>query len=211
MSLDWKAMIEGRRSIRRFKPDPIPEEDIRELARLATLAPSGSNKQMWRFVAGTNKEVLAQMAAAVSAAVERMAAWPEAVGRERRILGIKNYSLFFTEAPVTFAVFMEPYQSAADTIMRDHGLSREEINHLRGAPDFQSIGAAIQNLLLAAHAMGYGGCWMCGPVVAADEINRILGVEPPFSLVALVPIGIPDENPPARPRKPLDEVFRLVD
>src|SRR5690606_10694025 len=117
MSLDWKAMIEGRRSIRRFKPDPIPEEDIRELARLATLAPSGSNKQMWRFVAVTNKEVLAQMAAAVSAAVERMAAWPEAVGRERRILGIKNYSLFFTEAPVTFAVFMEPYQSAADTIM----------------------------------------------------------------------------------------------
>ncbi|MBO8126787.1 MAG: nitroreductase family protein [Firmicutes bacterium] len=210
MEMTLKEAIEGRRSIRRYKPDPIPEDDIREMVRLATLAPSGSNKQMWKFVAVTNKEVLQKMAQAVSDAVDIMASWPEAEGRERRILGIKNYSLFFTEAPVTFAVFMEPYQSAADTIMKDHGLNREEINHLRGAPDFQSIGAAIQNLLLVAHAMGYGGCWMCGPVAAADEINKILEVKPPYSLVALVPVGVPDEDPPARPRKPLDEVFTLV-
>lgn len=208
--MDLYDAIAGRRSIRRYKPDPIPEEDIREIARQATLAPSGSNKQMWKFVAVTNKEVMAKMAQAVSGAVDGMAAWPEAEGRERRILGIKNYSLFFTEAPVTFAVFMEPYQSAADTIMKDHGLTREEINHLRGAPDFQSIGAAIQNLLLAAHSMGYGSCWMCGPVAAADEINKILEVEPPYSLVAIVPVGVPAENPPARPRKPFDEAFKIV-
>lgn len=210
MTMSLIAGIEGRRSIRRFKSDPISEENIRELVRLATLAPSGTNKQMWKFVAVTNKEVLAQMGEAVSAAVDEMATWPEAQGRERRILGIKNYSLFFTQAPVTFAVFMEPYISAADTIMRDHGLSQAEIDHQRGRTDYQSIGAAIQNLLLAAHAMGYGGCWMCGPVVAADAINQLLEVEPPYSLVALVPVGVPAENPPQRPRKPLEEVFKLV-
>ncbi len=49
----------------------------------------------------------------------------------------------------------------------------------------------MQLLITAAHSLGYGGCWMSAPVVAAEGLERVLGVEPPAQLVALVPVGRP--------------------
>ena len=62
------------------------------------------------------------------------------------------------------------------------------------------MAAAIQNLLLAAHAEGLGACWMTGPLHVAEEIDDFLGVENK-TLVAVIPMGYPDETPPAPKRK----------
>lgn len=62
---------------------------------------------------------------------------------------------------------------------------------MRPYPGLQSVSAAIQNLLLVAHSLGYGTCWMTGPLVAYRELEEILGVDAPWELVALVPLGVP--------------------
>lgn len=60
----------------------------------------------------------------------------------------------------------------------------------------QTVAAAIQNLLLAARAEGLGACWMTGPVHVAKQINEFLGIRDK-TLVAVIPMGYPDESPPA--------------
>ena len=75
----------------------------------------------------------------------------------------------------------------------------------------QSIGAVIQNILLAAHAKGYGTCWMCAPNIAAPEIERVLGVEEPWELKALIPLGKPARVPKATPRKSLNEILQIIE
>ncbi|HHW15422.1 MAG TPA: nitroreductase [Firmicutes bacterium] len=204
---DFYAVVAGRRSVRRFKPDPVPEDDLREIIRLATLAPSASNRQMWKFVAVARPAVRQAMREAVERAIDELAV---AVPGVKGITGMKGWSLFFAEAPVVIAVCGEEYQSRTDQALRARGLAAAEVDRLRARPDIQSVGAAIQTLMLAAHAKGYGTCWMCAPVLAAREIERLLGVEERWHLLALVPLGVPAERPKMPARKPLDEVYTYL-
>ena len=77
------------------------------------------------------------------------------------------------------AVFGLPYVSRADEMLLAHGVGGEDRDRLRARPDLQSIGAAVQLLCTAAHAMGYGSCWMTAPVLAAPAIEELLGVRAP--------------------------------
>ena len=74
--------------------------------------------------------------------------------------------------------------------------------------DIQSIGAAIQNMLLAATDLGIGSLWIADVLYAVTELKTWLNEE--GQLVAAVSFGVPDESPDARPRKPLDEIVRSV-
>jgi nitroreductase len=172
---------------------------------VATWAPSASNRQMWRFVAVAEPELKSSLRRAVDEAITRLAA---AVPGVPGVAGMKGWSLFFADAPAVIAVFAEGYASRTDEALQAGGWTPSEIDRLRGRPDLQSIGAAIQTLLLAAAAKGYGTCWMCAPNLAAPAIERLLGVEEPFRLVALVPLGIPAEEPRGPGRRPVEEVFR---
>lgn len=209
-SQDWRglfAAIGGRRSVRRFAPDAVPEAEVREIVEWATRAPNASNRQMWKFVAVADPKLKQEMRRAVSESVDELAAAvPEVAG----VAGMKGWSLFFADAPVVIAVFGEGYASRTDEALRARGLPAAEIDRLRGRPDVQSIGAAIQTLMLAAHAKGYGTCWMCAPVLAAPKIERLLGVEERWRLMAIVPLGVPAEEPKGPPRKPVDEVFTWI-
>jgi nitroreductase len=69
--------------------------------------------------------------------------------------------------------------------------------------DVQSVAAAIQNMLLAAHAMGLGTCWMTGPIHVEEEINRALGITDK-KLVAVITVGYSAKNPPVPPRRDVD-------
>lgn len=202
----WET-IAGRRSVRRFKPDPVPEEEVREIVRVATQAPSASNRQMWKFVAVADPRVKVELRQAVEQAIDELAgAGPGVKG----VGGMKGWSLFFADAPVVILVFGEEYKSRTDEALRARGLAVAEIDRLRARPDLQSIGAAIQTLMLAAHAKGYGTCWMCAPVLAAREIERLAGVEERWHLLAVVPLGVPAEKPRSPGRKPVEEVFTYL-
>jgi len=208
--MDVFEAISNRRSIRKFKPDPIPEADVQRLIELATSAPSAGNMQMWKFLAVTNRKVLEQMREAIIRKLDSLSEWPEAQDYLTKLQAAKGWSGFFADAPVTIVVLGEPYRSTVEEILEKRGWTRAEIDALRQKPDIQSLGAAMENLCLAAHAMKYGTCWMTAPCIAGPEIKELLGIMPPWEVIALLPLGIPDEEPLAKPRKPLEEVLEFI-
>ena len=94
-------------------------------------------------------------------------------------------------------------------IIHKQNLSFEERYQLRAVPWLQSVAAAIQNMLLVATSLGYGSCYNTGCLIAREGIQKVLGIEPPWMLIALVPIGIPAHHPQAPKRKPLETVMEI--
>ena len=181
--------VKGRRSIRRFKDTPVPRELWQRIFDLALWAPSGMNRQNWKFfvLAGERKE---QMVSICSNSFdylephlqERFAEKPKIIEATRK---------FFSRlgnAPVVICAYFEPAG-------------------MDDATSYQNVAAAIQNLLLVAHAEGLGSCWMTGPVHVEAQINKFLGVEN-LKLVAVIPMGYPDETPPVPLRRPDRVVYQ---
>ncbi len=211
-AMDLFAAIQGRRSIRRFKRTPIPEADIRRILDAGRLAPSANNTQPWSFIVIKDRNLLGKMADATRAMIDRMLHFAEGEKQRQRLCAYKNtYYTFFEQAPVVIAVVMEAYDAGTDRLLARMGYSSEDIKRLRPSPGLQSVSAAIQNMLLAIHGLGYGSCWMTGPIVAQEEFKILLGYGEDRFVAALLPVGEPDENPPPRSRRPLDEVFRQIE
>jgi len=199
-----------RRSVRRFSNEPVPIEDIREMVRHAAMAPSVNNCQPWQFLAITDTELLRKMGEAVADTLDTL--FPDAAlpRRQQQKATIERLSTFFMQAPCVVAMLQSPHHSQLDTLIERTDADPELINDLRRFPGLQSVGAATQNLLLAAHAMGYGACWVSGVLVARQKLEALLGVEPPQSLASFIAIGHTASTPSESERKPLDEVFRVI-
>ncbi len=201
--------VHGRCSVRRFAPDPVAREDVTAMVELAVRAANAGNAQMWRFVAVEDEALRAGMREAVDAALDEVGSWPEVAGMEKELKALRAYSTFFAQAPLVMAVFGLPYGSRADEMLTRRGVTAEERDRLRARPDLQSIGAAVQLLCTAAHAMGYGTCWMTAPVMAAPAIESLLGVEPPARLAAVVPVGRPAGTVRPSSRRPVADVLEF--
>jgi nitroreductase len=203
--------IQGRKSIRRFKQTPVPDEDIAKILDAGRLAPSANNTQPWSFVVIRDKTMLRKMADAAREMIDRMIPFAENEKQAQRLAAYKsNYYTFFEHAPVVIAVFMEAYDAGTDSLLAKMGYAADDIKRLRPLPGLQSVSAAIEHILLAVHALGYGSCWMTGPLVAQEAFEKLLGFGKEKSIVALLPVGVPGENPPARSRKPLEEMMKII-
>ncbi|MFZ5918302.1 MAG: nitroreductase family protein [Chloroflexota bacterium] len=195
--MDVLEAIRTRRSIRRFQSRPISKQLLQEIVEAATWAPSARDRQNWYFVVvgGRDKEFLLaqlyrafhELARAVSRERHdaparewigylRQAMNPDAVERVQGFLAVAAH------APVILAV----YSDVPSRLDPDAPLS---------------VAAAIQNLFLAAHARGIGGCWMTAALYVADAISRHLGVVGK-ELIGMVLLGYPDELPQPSPRWP---------
>jgi coenzyme F420-0:L-glutamate ligase/coenzyme F420-1:gamma-L-glutamate ligase len=195
------AELSGRRSVRRFGPHPVSGDDVRRLLDAARWAPSPTNRQPWRFSV-VRDTATKRMCAAVESTARSAAA---AVGGmvEEGMASYGAYLTAFTEAPVVLAVLMRRPSRVAARL--GAGLSDNERAALCG--DLPAVGAAIQNLLLAAHALQLGACWMSGPVLAAAALREALGTPPTLDLVALIPVGRPAESPAGPPRRTIDQLL----
>ncbi|HOQ62317.1 MAG TPA: nitroreductase family protein [Vicinamibacterales bacterium] len=210
--MEFRTLAEQRATVRQFLPDPVDPADVREMVRLAGLAPSPNNSQPWQFIAISRRSTLEQMAAAVRNRLEDLLPRPADEDARRAGRRVERFSTFFAHAPLVIAVALEPYESVIEGALRGSAVTKARVNAMRGYPDIQSVGAAIEHLLLAAEAMGYGGCWLTGPIVARTAIERLLGVKAPARLIALVAIGRPkDEGSRRRDRKRVEEILRFVD
>jgi nitroreductase len=210
--MEFRDLVESRVSVRQFAADPIPASDVREMVRLAGLAPSPNNSQPWQFVAVSRPSLLKEMAAAVRAKLGAMlpAAVTETARHARQ--RVEWFSTFFGDAPLVVAVVLLPYRSVVEDALEASRLTGAQVNAMRGQPDVQSLGAAVEHLLLAAADLGYGGCWMSGPLVAREALERLLAVRAPGRLAALVAIGRPAAAAPSpRERKAVDDVLRVID
>ncbi len=209
--MDLFEALQDRKSIRRFKDTPVPDHDIARMIDAGRLAPSANNVQPWHFLVVKDRAMLKQMAEAVRAMLDRMIPHAEDEKQAQRLAAYKsNYYVFFENAPVCIVVLMDPYGASSVRLLEKMDYSFEAMERLRPHPGLQSVSAAIQNLLLAAHALGYGACWMTGPLVAQEAFEQLLGYGKEKTAVALIPVGLPAENPPSRARKPVDEIMKVV-
>ena len=180
--------IAGRRSIRKFKAAPVSEEAIEAILQAAIQAPSGKNRQPWRFVV-VKEDKRAEMVRIMRASVDQLEEQGADIGSAKWTANVME------QAPVTIFVF------------NAHG------EHKPGTPpwedemdvvDVQSIGAAIQNMLLAALDLDLGSLWICDVLYAYDGLCAWLGQE--CEMIAAISFGHPDEQPGPRPRKPMSEL-----
>jgi nitroreductase len=161
ISLDALEAIHKRRSVRRFKPDPIPKETIEKLVDAGRWAPSGMNVQPWEFIAVTNPET------------------------RKRLADITDYGKFIAQAPLCIAVFC-----------KDTKYYLED-----GC-------AAVENILIAATALGLGSCWVAGDKKRyVEDVRELLAVPRGYKLVALIAVGHAMDEPSERMRRELKEIL----
>jgi F420 biosynthesis protein FbiB-like protein len=201
MTSDLHAFLRSRRSIRRFFPDPIPESVLQRILETATYAPSAHDKQPWRLVVVTSADSKLRLAKAVTAKFRldmlndgTTAAEIQArVDRTVRRTG---------EAPciVILCKDITKVNPQPDTI-------RQKAETSMGT---QSVALAGLQLLLAAHAEGLGGTWICWPLFAREEISREFELSPDWEPQGMIFLGYPAEQPVTPPRKPLREIVRYL-
>jgi nitroreductase len=202
-------IIKERRSIRSFRPEVPEMELILKLIDAARYAPSATNFQPWKFFVITNPEVKDKMANLVSDKLDSL----DKTKLNREVVDAENvkkfgreYFLFFRKAPAVIATFFKPYPVAASLGYESSSDGKEKMQML----SIESTSAAVQNILLAAHALGLGACWLDGPLIARMELEEMLNVDEPWRLMCLVAVGYPKVNPSAVRRKKLAVVSKFI-
>ena len=194
---ELQVLLRSRRSVRRFRPDPIDPALIRGLLEAARWAPSPHNRQPWRFVVlqeADNRQRLAQ-AMGERLRAERLAdgADPQAVEAD-----VSRSYARITGAPLAVLLCMTLEQ------MDRYPDARRSRAERRMA--VQGVAMAGQNLLLAAHAAGLGGCWICAPLFAPEVVRHALELPEDWDPQGLVVLGWPADSPSERERMPLEQV-----
>ena len=208
--LDW---LRSRRSVRTFTDAPVARDVLERVLAGATTAPSGTNRQPWRFTVVRAAGVRARMVAAVAARVAELAA---IIARSHHADDFGSYGDFFHEPLASAQVIVVPqYRAYPDLIANLVASGGGDPGRFSTASAMQSelvsASAAIMALLLQAHAEGLGACMMAGPMVARDELCALLGIEPPWQMVGAIALGYPAGPPPAQGRKPLDRVVTWIE
>jgi F420 biosynthesis protein FbiB-like protein len=196
--LTFEQLVRGRRSVRRMRPDPLPRALIEQVLEAARWAPSPHGTQPWRFAVLEDRAVRERMADAMADS------WQENLEMDRqdpevvaaRLAGSRRRML---EAPVLILVSL-----VTDDLDRYPDAVRQ---HAEYTMAIQSLGAAVQNMLLAAYQLGIDGGWMCAPLFCPEVVRDAL--ELPLNHIphALIPLGYAAADPKRRPRRPLSELI----
>lgn len=217
--MELQETIKKRQSIRRYKDQEVKQEDLLAILNAGRLAPSGKNSQNWHFLVIRDRGLMEKIAQTTLEKNEEIAASmdlidPEKGDRFRKF--VKNFTLFYLNAPVLLVVYSTTYYPSGYHELSFIGAPAEVLGDLlaRG-PGFQSLGAAMENMSLAAVDLGYGTCWMTSQNYAAKEIEALLKQEIGFekegySLACMLSIGVPEENQKSPPRKPLEELCTFI-
>ena len=188
--------IYNRKSIRKFKKDIIPREDILKMLEAAVQAQSPKNQQTWHFVVLQNKDVVNKIAEIVSNKHLYLAEIAKDEKQRKLMINTLPYYTCFKDAPVTIIVYSKAYKMIEEKILRDNNASEELIDILKSThSEVQGIGAAIENFLLAATALGYGACYMTGPAHSKKEIEELIDFKKEgYELMAMISLGVPEDD-----------------
>lgn len=193
------SIIGRRRSIRRYRPEPIDPSAIERILVAATLAPSAHNRQPWRFVVLEDLAGKDRLAAAMGARLrqDRTADGDDPQAIESDVA--RSYARI-TDAPVAIVACLDLHD-----MDRYPDPRRRQAEYLMAA---QSTAMAVQNMLLAAQAEGFGACVMCAPLFCPDVVTAALALPADWQAQMLVTIGVPATAGRDQPRLPLDQVVR---
>jgi coenzyme F420-0:L-glutamate ligase/coenzyme F420-1:gamma-L-glutamate ligase len=189
-------LLSSRRSIRQFRSDSVPEESVRRILEAAHAAPSAHNSRPWRFVVLQDPAARRVLAEQMAEAYARDA---EADGQSADAIRTRNGRSVnrISGAPLGILALLD------ESCLPDQGDRRSEGERLLHV---QSVAAAVQNLLLAAHAEGLGACWICAPAFCPQTVRGALQLPESWVAQALILAGFPDEEPRKPDGRGWDEV-----
>jgi nitroreductase len=159
--------MKTRRSVRKYKSTPVPEEVLKDVLSAARAAPSAVNAQPWKFIIITDEEI------------------------KRKLVQACNGQKFIAEAPLIIVGCGFPDEAYATIGGYMNGYVID-------------VTIAMVHLVLAATSAGLGTCWI--GAFKEEKVKEILNIPPDVKVVALTPLGYPDENPSKRSRKDLAEL-----
>ncbi len=197
MPLNLLDMIKDRRSVKEYSSKEVSKEALFRILEAGRWAPSAHNAQPWRFI------VIRDSALKQKLAVDMASRWDEdmsknGVQKEHRESLIKASVKRFGNAPVVLVacLTMEDMDEYPDD-------RRKKIEYVMAV---QSVAAAIENMLLAAHGEGLSSCWFCAPLFCPDVVRKTLRIPKHVDPQALIILGYPTDKPNPPPRKPLEEI-----
>ncbi len=170
----------SRRSVRKYKNEPVPEEALRRILTAGQLAPSGNNSQPWRFIIVNDTKVKEELF--------------KVAGRQEWILS----------APLTIAIVAD-LKAKLPKNRLDEEISIDDNKHINLLlKSVRDASIAADHIVMAAADEGLGSCWIA--LYEQEEIRPVLEVPQHCYVVAIVTIGYPDESPEAKPRKQLSDI-----
>jgi len=199
--LTTKDAIEQRRSIRRFKPDPIPDEYIVSLLDAARLAPSGCNAQPWRFKIVRDQETKSKLA---------QAAYNQSFIAKAPVVlvccaDIKGY----LDGSVSGLQDIGKAGAVEDRIVKIILERTEKMRHmdreLIGPRIAFNVAIAVEHIVLRALDFGLGSCWV--RLLNEQMVRDLFGWDENIYVVALLPIGYPAQSPSARKRLKIEDIL----
>jgi F420 biosynthesis protein FbiB-like protein len=189
--------IGRRRSIRRYRPEPVSPAAIDRLLLAATRAPSAHNRQPWRFAAIDDSEMKEKLAMAMG---ERLRQDRAADGDDPQAIAadVERSIARITGAPAVLVACLDIRDM--DQYVDER---RRQAEYLMAV---QSTAMAVQNILLAAEDEGLGACVMCAPLFCPDTVAAALQLPPGWQAQMLVTVGHPSDAGKDRARLPLTDV-----
>ena len=213
MKNDFLELAIERRSIRKFTDKPVPRELVEYFISCAVNAPSGCDSQCWYFIAVDNKELILKLGDAVAEGASNFYGNGYSGATPQFLHSREKAVSFFRNAPLVIFVFMDKtqfYDEKAVEAFYEKGYDYRGMIDKLGYYDVLSIGAAIQNLLLAVSEKGYGACWMNDPVIAEDRIKELLGVQKDLRLLSVIPVGEPRYVPKPKVLKEQSSILKFI-
>jgi nitroreductase len=193
------------RALRRYKPDPVPDDVIAKIVEAGTRAASGSNDQSWLFMVVTDAAQRKRVGDVYRKAADRahMLDYIKAKfsGGDRQGRLIANSVVHLVEHIHEAPLMIVPCMKTGNPAAQDPKF-RERMGRLEGA----SIFPAVENIILACRAQGLGTVLTTLHALYEDEMKEVLGLPAEYSTWALLPIGYPTDKFGPVKRKPITEV-----
>jgi coenzyme F420-0:L-glutamate ligase/coenzyme F420-1:gamma-L-glutamate ligase len=193
--------LRSRRSVRRFLPQPVDAQLLERLLETATWAPSAHNRQPWRFAVLTTAGTKTLLAREMATDFRRDLLSDGLSGEEADKLVTRSRNRIM-EAPVVVLLCLDP--TVGDTYPDP---DRQQAEYIMGV---QGVAMSGSTLLLAAHAEGLGGVWVCSPLFAKETVRKALDLPDIWEPQGMLLLGYPAAVPEPRPRRPLEEVTRYL-
>jgi nitroreductase len=180
-------LIRARRSVRKFKPTPVPDDHVLMVLDAARLAPTSGNQQPWKFLVIRDRQAIEQLKLAsivktVQYYKDNFELTPEQLAEHTA--NLEDYTEGFLSAPVFIVVLVDSLSKYPDYNKHDGPL-------------------AAQNLMLAARALGYGTVYGTD-AVSMDAVRQIFAIPENYKINCFIPVGVPEEWPDMPEKQPLE-------
>ncbi len=195
---DFSSIVRGRRSVRHYQPREVPRHLIEAVLEAARWAPSPHGRQPWRFVILTRADLKARLAGAMGASWRANLAMdgePEAIIEQR--LAQSRQRLLHAPVLIIPCLYLQGLDQYPDA-------QRQEAETIMA---IQSLGAAIENLMLAAWSLGLDTGWMCAPLFCPEIVCQALDLNRALIPHALITLGYLGRESKRREHLPIEKLI----